>query len=80
MRRNRTDKTGQTVFLQQSKHIILNYKRGGVEEHVGISGNGGSAVPLPSLVPLGSHGCVGGCGIVTLQCHHDLDVGGAVSV
>jgi len=43
-------------------------------------GNESSAVPLPSLVPLGSRGCVSGCGVATSQCHHDLDIGWVVSV
>jgi len=47
---------------------------------VGKRGNGCSAVPLPSVVPLGGHSRLGGCGVVASQCQHDLDIGWAVSV
>jgi len=41
---------------------------------------GSSAVPKPSGYTFDSHSHVSRCSIVTLQCHHEHDIGGAVSV
>jgi len=46
----------------------------------GEIGNGSSAIPLPSVGPLGSHDHVGDCVVVVPQCRHDFGVGRAVSV
>jgi len=43
-------------------------------------GKGSSAVPIPGGYTLDSHSRIGRCGIVMSQSHHELDIGGAVSI
>jgi len=66
------------VLLRRSKQVLCVYIV--VGEGVMRDGKGSSAIPLPSGYTSDSHSRVGGCGVVASQCHHDLDVGSAVSV